>query len=265
MAKADLPEDHLSDYERAVCYYTLPRMRHPLTFGLIVAYAICVFEAAAAVIYGFLWENDTVWNVGVYALGGMIVFGLVVFFIRALIDDVRKRKLLLHARKIHAAPQNLSDLPDPFQNHILLRRPFAISSELYACTETDDTIRYIVESALDEGWWKVKTPQDSLVCEIRVLQGPGSFFFGQELPKCVGIFKEGQEIAQICRRFSFDAVKGAIQREKLGKPALTLRQAGLYLEERLVGRLYHLRNSYYLDVEADHFDETVLAYFVSVT
>jgi hypothetical protein len=265
MAQAELPPDHITEYERAVCYFTLPRVRSPLTFGLILAYGVCLFEAVVFVVYGVVWENDTFLTWGLYGMAGMIAFGLIVFFFRALLDDIRKRKLLAQARATPDADAEGKDLPDPFKDHLLLRRPAHVSSALYACTEDDATIDYIVEALPEQGLWKLKTPQDEEVCIAKVLKGAGSFLFDQDLPRCIGIYEHGEEVARICRRFSFDAaettIEPAVEKERL----LTVRRKGIYDGDRLVGRLYNLRGSYYLDVERGYLTNPLLAYFVTVS
>ena len=45
-------KEHLNDFERAICYYTLPRVARPVTFGLIAAYVLCLAEAFAVFVYG---------------------------------------------------------------------------------------------------------------------------------------------------------------------------------------------------------------------
>ena len=265
MAQAELPQDHLSDYERAVCYYALPRTRHPLTFGLIAAYAVCLLEAVGAVAYGLFWDSERVLYFGIYAFGTLVFFGVIVFFMRALIDDVRRLKLLNQARKVPDAPAHLQDLPNPFENHVLLRRPAHAGSALYACTEADATIQYLVDVNPDSGHWRIKTPQDVEVCSVKVVEGPASFQFTQDLPRRISISAGEKQLGQIRRRFSFDTAVATIEPADKRQPKYTIRRSGVYLGDRLVGRLYHLRGSYYLDIEKKAFSELVVAYFVTVT
>ncbi len=265
MAQADQPEDHLSDYERAVCYYTLPRVLHPLTLGLIVAYAVCLLEAVIAVAVGVLWDIRVVMVTGLYALAGIVIFGLIVFFLRALKDDVRKRRLLQEAQGIPDARQVDPDLPDPFAEHLLLKRPAHTTSALYACTEDNATIQYFVEANHGASQWRIKTSQDEEVCRAEVLRGPGSFVYGKDLPRAVSVHVGDREVAQIVRRFSLESAIAVIEPKDESIPRATVRQNGIHMADRLVGRIYHLRGSYYLDVEKLAFNEVILAYFVTVS
>ncbi|MBI2431476.1 MAG: hypothetical protein HYV26_01240 [Candidatus Hydrogenedentes bacterium] len=263
MAQAEMPKDHLTDYERAVCYYALPRVLNPITFGIIVAYAVCILEALVAIVVGIAIGHQLTLVIGTVALGAMIIFGLVVFFVRALLSEVRKRRLLEAARRTPDAAQDVADLPDPFATHVLLKRPTHAASALYACTENDATIQYLVDNVA-HGLWKVKTPQDTEVFTVKVLRGPGSFLFGQDLPRLLGVYRDGNEIARIVRRFSFDSAIAQIEAQGDG-PRLQVRQRGIYQGDRLVGRIYPLRSSYYLDIETAALSEGMLAYFVTVT
>lgn len=84
----------ITDYERAVCYYTLPKVITPVTIGLLSAYALCVIEAVAALAYGLYVGNRTWTLSGFYCLIGIIVFGMLAFTVRALWGDWRRRAAL---------------------------------------------------------------------------------------------------------------------------------------------------------------------------
>ena len=113
MALVEPPPERLSDYERAICYYTLPRISYPVTFGLIVAYAVCLLEAFAAVIYGLLWDHAAFAKGGAAALGAIVVFGVVVFTARALLNEIRMRRALAVARGVPDAVADIKDIPSP--------------------------------------------------------------------------------------------------------------------------------------------------------
>ena len=93
------PREHLSDYERVVCYHTLPRTSHPLTLGLIVAYAVCLLEAVAAIGVGVYLEKPLWLRTGAACIVGLILFGIVVFTIRAFLSELRSRKALAAAQE----------------------------------------------------------------------------------------------------------------------------------------------------------------------
>ena len=62
----------MTPYERAVCYYTLPKVIHPITLGLIWVYALCVIEAVGAFSYG-VYTGDMDWTMaGFYSFAGRV-------------------------------------------------------------------------------------------------------------------------------------------------------------------------------------------------
>lgn len=265
MPAADPPRQRLTPYERAVCYYTLPRVIHPVTLGLIVAYAVCILEAVAALAYGVVTGHTLYATVGGYALAGMILFGLVVFFFRALLNDIRQRRALADARAVPERSSSAAGLPDPFADHLLLARPRDNRGSLFAVTANDSTIEYYVAPGGARGTWRIRTAAEAEVCEVRALSGPRSFRFGAALPARLGVYRHGQEIARIVRGFGLFRPRVAIS--MTDSPALryAVRDFGIYLEGALIGRIYFLRNSYYLDMQRARFNEGILAYFVTVS
>ena len=143
MARIDLPPERLSDYERAICYYTVPKISHPVTFGLIVVYCVCVFEALGALIYGLLENNGPVTQGGVVALIAIVVFGIVAFMVRAFLNEIRLRKALGVARRAPEAIGDIDDVPNPFATHRLLRRPLHGQENRFSCTDNDGVLQYL--------------------------------------------------------------------------------------------------------------------------
>ncbi|MBI2423696.1 MAG: hypothetical protein HYV27_12775 [Candidatus Hydrogenedentes bacterium] len=267
MAQAEIRDDHLTDYERAICYYTLPKLNNPVTFGLIVAYAVCLFEALGVLVVGALRNNSTWIAAGLIATAAIVLFGIVVFLVRAFLTELRRRRALAEAQGVpdHSDSFQDFDLPDPFASHILLKHPASAPQHLFACTEDDATIRYFVESVPGENWWRIKSVQDTEVCRVRSLLGPRPFAFNSGRPRKLGVYLEDRELATIERPFGFALPSVEIVHRDPAIPRYAIRNSGIYVDDRLVGRLYELRNSYYLDVENAHFHPGVLAYYATLT
>ena len=111
--------DHLSDYERAVCYHNLPRTNNSLTMGLITAYLVCIAEALGAIFVGVYFEKPDWLRFGAIAFVALIVFGIVAFTIRAFVAEPRAPGALC-AR--HRRPRSAQIFPT-LADHILLRHP----------------------------------------------------------------------------------------------------------------------------------------------
>lgn len=265
MTRIEMPHEPLSDYERAVCYYTLPRISNTVTVGLIVVYAICVLEALGAVVYGLMWDNNDVAVVGSWALGGIVVFGVVAFMVRAIVAEVRQRRALAIAKNIPDAVSSIQDIPDPFGDHILLRHPLHQRGDLFPCTDNAGKLVYFVESAPESAWWKVKDPQDKEVLRVHVRGGAGSFSLGEGIPSRLSVLVGSEEVAQIHRKFSFTTSAIEVECNKPERKAYTIRNEGVYRDKRLVGRIYYLRKSLYLDIEEKELNDALLGLFVVMT
>jgi len=265
MARIEMASDRLSDYERAICYYSLPRMVHPIQIGLVVLYATFLVEAAAIVICGFVFDSLVVKQIGAIALGVVIAVGVVAFIARGLVNEVRMRRALALAQDVPDAPAaDVEEIPDPFKNHLLFRHPLHRRGDLFPCTDRNGNLKYFVESAPSSSWWKVKDPQDNEVIRVRV-HGPGSFSLAGPLPRFLNVHKGNDEIAQIHRKFTFTRPTVHVDCVIPEKKRYTLVDGGIYREKRLVGRIYYLHQSLYLDIQEDEFNDAILALFVTVT
>jgi len=258
-------QDHLSDYERAVCYYTLPRVTHPITYGLIAAYALCLFEALAAIVYGLWFDHDLVLRIGTIAFAALIAFGLVVFTVRAFLSEVRQRRALAQARGVPDALREAADLPDPFATHLLLKRPTHTDGAIFACTDEHAAIAYRIEATPENASWTIMSADGEEVCRVKAVRRVTSFTFGQNLPGQLNIYRQDTEIGQIIRRFSFTENITDIRVLAPEPSQYQVRQQAIYRESRLVGRIYALRGAYYLDLRRDALHEAILAYFIAAT
>jgi len=255
--------EHVSQYERAVCYYTLPRVTRPLTYGLIVAYAFCIAEALAAAAFGVLAQNRT-WTVaGAACLVAMIVFGMVVFTVRTFLNDLRQRRALAEARAVPDAMD--SDLPDPFADHVLLRHPRDDKGSVFTCAGENADVEYRVKQtpAHRRRAWTIETPDASEICQVRLLGGPPSFSFGGSAYGNLLVSRDGEELARITTRgFSFTSDRTDVRILKPVDNRYRIERRCIYHEDRLVGRIYYVRRSLYLDIEEAHFNLGILAYYV---
>ncbi len=255
--------DHLTDYERAVCYYTLPRVIHPVTYGLIVAYAVCLFEAAGALAIGLLFEHK-IWTLsGGIALFAMSLFGMIVFTARAFVNDWRQRRTLALAKGTPDATTPESDLPDPFEAHILLCSPLHPDKTRYTCLHINENHEYIVQRGVYKHGWTVEDTNDpTSVYQVKITHGMRSFLFDAATPRSVVVLRGEQEIAKVTACFALPApiTRIALHDETL---SYTLQGGGVYCDDRLVGRIYTLRQERYLDIEEPHFNVGILAAFLT--
>jgi len=263
MAANEQAGGHLSDYERAVCYHTLPRVNNPLTLGLVVAYAVCLVEAVAAIAVGVYLDKPVWLRAGAIALIALICFGLVVFTARAFLNDLRRRRILAAARGVPDARDSASDLPDPFEDHILLHHPSHIRGTLYCLTDNHDCNGYRVKADPGRRSWTVSDIGTQSALRLEAVKHGRSFQMGLNLPAQLSVTRDGREVARIHRRFSLGETKVDIEILEPAPHTIQLRNEGFFADNRLVGRVYNLRGSFYLDIQKTHFNDGVLAYFVS--
>ncbi|MCF6285547.1 MAG: hypothetical protein L3K26_10205 [Candidatus Hydrogenedentes bacterium] len=263
MAVHTKADEHLSDYERAVCYHTLPRVNHPLTLGLIVAYVVCLVEALGAIAIGYYLERPWWLKVGGISLIALIFFGLIVFTIRAFLNELRRRKALAAAHGVPDARESAHDLPDPFEDHILLHHPSHTRGTHFSLSDNRNTSGYEVKVASShDSWTIIGLPSQSELRVDTVAHGK-SFRFGLNLPSLLKATRDGHEVARIRRHISLNETKVDIEVLHPEPCTIQLRNQGFFVDNRLVGRTYFLRGSFYVDIQRAYFNDGVLAYFVT--
>lgn len=265
MTRDEQKNGHITDFERAVCYYTLPRLANPVTFGLIIAYAVCFLEAVGIFVYGVLADNETYARAGLIAVIGIIVFGVVVFLARAFVGEVRSRRALSAAKGVREAGADADGLPDPFANHVLLRFHRHTPAEGTDVTDNAGNLRYTISVESQGRAWTVKDSGDDSEVKLDGRWGGRSFFFDFGAPMALLVYSGDNEIARLHRRRGLrDPVVDIACREP-EECHLTARGTGFYKGDRLVGRVYRLRGYTYLDIEKDCFNSGVLSFYVSMT
>jgi hypothetical protein len=259
------PPDMISDYERAVCYYTLPRVTSPVSLALLVAYAVCLFEALGAMCIGVLFEHRTWTIAGTVAFVLLVVFGIVVFTLRGVLSEARRRRALDAASGVPDAPDAVvesgEEIPNPFHAHVLLRRPAGLPNAVHRVGHATDEPFAEIEPAASGRTWVLRGPAGDEWCTAKGQGGVPSFAFGAAIPRTLVLTRGGERIGQVRRTLGLRA-PGALVRRDASPPAeLRVSLDAVYAGERLVGRIYTLRGAAYLDVEAAHLCEGLVVYF----
>lgn len=259
-------QEHLTDFERAICYYALPKMVNPITLGVVVAYAVCLLEAAGALAYGLAAGHDTWTMAGTVSLAALVLFGLVVFTGRALVNEVRRRRLMAAARGVPDALRAVPDIPDPFANHVLLSHPTHHPRRHFECHEEGERTHILVDRAPGGAWWRLTTREGAEVCRVKVEQRAQSFALSMGGPGRLSVYKDDKPIALIRHRFSLAAPHVDIESPPDHLPYTRhIHGDSILFEKRRVGRIYRLRGYLYLDIERAVFDEAILGYFATLT
>ncbi|MCH7959412.1 MAG: hypothetical protein IID08_04750 [Candidatus Hydrogenedentes bacterium] len=264
MSSTAAEKEHLNDFERAICYYTLPRVNRPVTFGLIVAYVVCLGEAVAVFVYGVATQNETWLGVGRLALIGIIGFGLIAFITRAFLNEVRTRRALAAAKGVHDATAPDDGTPDPFAGHILLRYRRHRPGDAIEITDNSGRCQYRVQTEHHGKTWIVEDTEGRESAHIDARWGGRSFGFDGGVPAVVGVSVDGKEIARLNRRRTWTTSVVDIVCEGPEREHFVVRDLGVYRDERMVGRVYRLRGYTYLDIERTSFCDAILGFFIAM-
>lgn len=264
MTQTKATSDHLSDFERAICYYTLPQVTSPMTFGLIVAYAVCLLEAIAATAFGLLRGDPTWTKWGTICFAGIVIFGVVAFLVRAFLNDFRQRRALASAQGVPDATAEALDVPDPFADHVLLRYPRHHTERTIDITDNSGNLRYTVEGTQRGRRWAVSGADGQEAMEIEAKAWARSFAFERGAPSRLVVRRGGEEVARIRRRAGLMAPVVDIVCGPEESDVFVARARSLYKGDRVIGRIYYIRRHIYLDVEEDCFHDGILSFFIAM-
>lgn len=265
MRKISPTNGHLSAFERAVCYYTLPKVTSSVTVGLIGAYLACFFEAVALLCYGVVAQDARYVKWGLVAVAGIVILGLVAFTGRALLSEVKRRKTMRLAKTLPDVSEQATDLPDPFADHLLVRRPFGGKATTFACTDNAGNPLYSAASGKHGRQWVVTGPEGAEALRVRASKRPRSFSIWGGMPSRLTVYAGPDEVARFRRRFSLSGPCYTIDCLRPEPKRYLYRSGGFFDDKRLVGRIYNIRGWLYLDVENTESSKAFLALFVSIS
>lgn len=260
------PREPISDYERAVCYYTLPRTTSPVNLALIFVYALCLIEAVAALVFGLATDNQTWTTIGTVCLAGIVLLGLVAFTARAFQNELRRRRALAEAEHTPAPHEVATDVPDPFAAHLLLVRPLEkADDESFTITDREGRPVYVVHLENDRRYRRVTDPEGREVLRAHITWRSGSFTLEGMLPRSADVFAGETPIGRFRRRFALGASVVDVECRGSRTARYTLRDGGLFRGNLLVGRIYRLRDQLFLDVEQADCTNVLVALFASLS
>lgn len=253
-------DDFLSDYERAVCYFTLPKLVYHISPISIFIYIICVIFAFSLTFWGLILGNQQLSYVGTFILIVITLSGFILFTGRTLVSELRWRKCLAEAHG--SASEETLDLPDPFENHELYLIPVKEKEGmLFPCVNRAGEIQYFIEKK--NHVWIVKDALEKEVCTIFRKRSWFSITFTSKAPKIINIHRNDKRIANIKPRFSLFSSVYVITLFENGNETYQILQSGIFHYGELVGRIYQVRHNLYLDIKRDHFNLGLLSFFIS--
>ncbi len=260
MPRVDI-DDFLTDYERAVCYFTLPKLVYHISpIGLFV-YSIFVIITFSVTFWALAFGNQILLYIGTISLIVIALFGFVLFTGRALLSELRWRRCLAEAHG--TKKEETLDLPDPFEQHELYLIPQKEKEgTLFPCSNRDGEVIYFIENRGDG--WIVKDVLENEVCKITARRSWLSISFTYRKPVILDIYRGEKKIARLKPRFSFYGSAYLITIFDPQPDTYWIIQSGIFHQGELVGRIYQLRKIQYLDIQKQHFNPGILAFLITL-
>ena len=257
-------DDYLTDYERAIFYYSLPRLRTPFPIGVTIVYGVVMALAAATLVYGVATGEPDWLRAGGIGLGFGVVVGGGAFVLRDFMNQVRERAALKSAKGIPDADSQFDDIPDPFGEHVLLRYPTRHSGNRLSVENNKGEELYVSELESGGAALKFSDADGTPLFEATLGSSSQSFASDRGSPRRIVFGENGEKTGEMRRRSSLGP--SAVEIERQGDNGGTYRffGGGLYEGEALVGRMYEVRGHRYLDILKSHLSNEILGFFVTI-
>lgn len=262
LASQEVPR--LTDFERALCYYSIPRVTSPLSLALIGVYVVCVLEAVGALAYGLLTDQAIWTQAGVIGLAGIVVFGIAAFFVRAVLNRVQEQRVTALAEGVPDASDEDDSVPNPFADHVLLSYGWRDKGRDLEIVDEQGALRYYAHRHAGENRWVIAAADGSETFQAAYSDRPMSFSLGKGFPRELTILADGEPAARLAQRFSWTVPRMEAQPVDGRGKGFHVERKSIYCDGRLVGRFYYLHGRMYLDVEKDFLGNALLGLFVAL-
>lgn len=257
-------DDYLTDYERAIFYYSMPRLRTPFPLGVTIVYGIVMVLAAATLVYGVATGTSDWLRAGGIGLGIGVVVGGGAFVLRDFMNQVRERAALNSAKGIPDADSQFDDIPDPFAEYVLLRYTIRHSGNRLTVENNKGEELYVSELESGGKILKFSGADGTPLFEATLNASSQSFSSNLGSPRRIVFEENGETTGEVRRRASLGP--SAVEIERHGDVGRSYRffGGGVYQGETLVGRMYEVRGHRYLDILKVHLSSEILGFFVTI-
>ena len=238
MARLDAEPAPLTPYERAACYYTLPRIAPPMPAAFVFLYGGLLSALLAALCIVAVYGSSRATYGVVIAVVFVAFGGMAVVMVRSTLAEVRTRRVLQDAHDSPNVETQDDSLPDPFANHILMRHVADRMGRLTVCTSDDLHIEYFLDNTRGGSEWKLRTLQDQEKISVLATGGVGSFAFVPSQAKRFGVYTGGAEIARIQDGGTLLHPQTDIVCYMPTTRTYAVIDGGIHFEGNLVGRVY---------------------------
>lgn len=262
---SDPTEEHLTDYERAIYYYSLPRVTQAVPVGVLVIYAFILLQTFVAMAYGAATQKSEWIQGGTIALGICVAVGIAMYLSREFIHEFRERAAQARARRIPDADSAFDEIPDPFAEHILLRYPVRQTGDELTVYNNHGQPVYVAEVNKDANELYVKDHDGKVLFRAVLDTSHVSFSFDTgNSPSRIVVDIDGDEVGKVERKSNFGPANVHIDCGGDDAEHYEFRGGGLYHGEALVGRIYEVRQHHYLDIHKQHFRDAILSFLITI-
>ena len=264
MTEPDAHEERLTEYERAICYSTIPRVTHPLTLGLIIAYGFIVLASLLLMAYGISTKHPVWERWGAVVFGLTVFVGVAGFLARAVVNQVHERAALSEAEALPNVDSGFHELPDPFAGHVLLRYSRHHEGDTVEITDNKGRTVYVAVRSHGDRRWELLEPSGITLFTVEAPKGQRSFALETGVPRHLIVTRGDQKTAELKRRFNFGTATVDISCTQNGAQDYVFRAGGFYRSNELLGRIYFIRNYAYLDLRKTALKDGTLVLFAAM-
>lgn len=257
--------EKLSEYERAIYYYTIPRVTRTVPVGVLVVYVFLNMQTIIAIAYGINTDKTEWVQGGGIVLGILVLGGVVTYLSREFIHELQERRANAIAKTMPDVDSQFDEIPDPFGEHILLRYPARQNAAEIAVTNNKGQNLYSAQFDAGGKSLRVTDHEDTEIFTATLERQVLSFSVETGSPSRIEVVAGDEPVAKVQRRSNFGPAHVDI--ECLGGDPQTyeFRGSGIYRDEELVGRIYEVRQYLYLDIQKAHFRDGILSFFVTLS
>lgn len=265
MTPADREIETLSDFERAIAYFTLPGIRRPISAWVYAVFAVAIIASLVAFVWGLRTDGGTLELVSGIALGIVIVVGMAVFLGHAIRIEIQERAALASAHEMPNAESGFDDALDPFAAHVLLARPWRRGRKEIAIRDRKGALAKTLRIDEAAPGWTVLNTDGHEEFRIRVHGGGVSFSVDSGTPRGADALVQDEVRATVTRRWTWGLDRVRAEQVKPESCVYTIENGAIHYDGAIVGRVYYIRHTAFLDIESDHLNEATLTYFLAMT
>lgn len=255
-------QERLTEFERVICYDTLPRVATTTTLSLIAGYTAVAIAAFLAMAYGVRTDNAEWRTWGTIAFAVIVVGGIIGFLGRSMMSSVRMRAALAEAQRVPDVESSFDELPSPFAEHTLMRYD---QRQADGRIITDNRGDVLYKAVPESGTaWRLENSQGRTLARIDAEGHSSSFLLSAGTPPRFTISRDGETTGKVERTSGLRADRVEIEGPKQPAEPLVFSAGSLWDGDDLVGRVYSIRGFLYLDIQTKYLDDAVLAFYIGM-